>query len=99
MRRVHTARIHWSPEHISRGLPTFARTADPAWLSPARPREDEGWTLLCEFDSPPSEQGSPSLARVEFGMDAAPHDRLTPGASLQLFERATLKLARVEILD
>ena len=59
----------------------------------------KGGRSICEFDSPPSEQGDPSTARVQFAMEAAPHDRLTPGALLQMFEPATLKHARVEILD
>jgi hypothetical protein len=54
---------------------------------------------MCEFDVPPSEQGDPSTARVQFMMEAAPHERLSPGTSLRLFERATLKHATVEILD
>jgi hypothetical protein len=32
-------------------------------------------------------------------VENAPHDRLTPGMALRLFERTTQKLARVEIVD
>ena len=100
MGRVHTARIHWSSEQLRRGLPARAHTRDPAWFpEDAGPPVRDGWTLICEFAVPPSEQGDPSTARVQFAMDAAPHDRLAPGTSLQMFEPATLKHARVEILD
>jgi hypothetical protein len=79
------------------GLPTAQETVDPAWLTddPA----DEGWNLLCTFSSPPLEQGSPSSATVRFLVDEAPHNRLGPGATLRLFERATQRYAAVDILD
>jgi hypothetical protein len=32
-------------------------------------------------------------------MENAPHEWLKPGASLRLFERATMDAAKVEILD
>jgi hypothetical protein len=99
MTMEHRALIHWSPRQIERGLPAITRTIDPAWLEGATPRVDEGWSLVCSFDSPPAHQGSPSKARVHFLVDAAPHNRLRAGAQLQLFERATQELARVEILD
>ena len=95
----HRALIHWSPQQLQQGLPATVETIDPAWLDDATPRVDEGWSLVCFFDSPPARQGSPSLARVRFLVDEAPHDRLHPGARLRLIERATQALAQVEILD
>ena len=97
--RVHTARIHWSPELIKLGLPEFAQTIDPAWFTDARDSYKEGWSLVCDFDVAPARQGSPSTARVRFFVEQAPHDRLRPGVSLWMFERATQKHARVEIVD
>ncbi|HJU69769.1 MAG TPA: hypothetical protein VJ650_16125 [Gemmatimonadaceae bacterium] len=99
MRRAHTARILWSPEQIARGLPGFTRTIDPTHFDGADPIRDEGWSLICDFDVPPAEQDHPSTARVRFMVDWAPHERLAPGTVLWMFERATQKHARVEILD
>jgi hypothetical protein len=102
MERAHAARIHWSAEQRSRGLPTAARATDPAWFdgdpAPGRP-DAEGWSLVCEFASAPSEQGDPSAARVRFLVPDAPHERLRPGARLRMIERGTGQLAVVEILD
>jgi len=94
----HHARITWSTEHVRRGLLAVNETIDPAWLEGARPTDD-GWSLICIFDTPPREQGSPSSARVRWLMENAPHEWLKPGASLRLFERATMDAAKVEILD
>jgi hypothetical protein len=99
MRKAHEARIHWSAEQRRRGLPAVVRTIDPAWLGDARPPGEVGWNLVCEFARPPAEQGDPSLGRVHFLVDEAPHAHLRPGAWLRLFERATQQCARVEILD
>jgi len=95
----HNARIYWSDALQRRGLPTSLRGIDPAWPAGATPVVDEGWSLVYEFDHAPSEQGSPSLARVGFLMEAAPHTALAAGARLQLHERGTQQYALVEILD
>ena len=91
----HFARITWSAEQVRRGLPVFTRTMDPAWFE----SPDEGLILICRFHASPREQGSPSVAQVTFSTDAAPHDRLIPGASLHLFERSTRQLAIVDIIQ
>ena len=72
---------------------------DPAWFDETAPGTAERWSLICEFDVAPSEQGDPSEARVKFLMPDAPHDRLCPGARLRLFERASGQYATVDILD
>jgi hypothetical protein len=74
---------------------------DPAWLEDVATGmpESDGWTLVCEFDVPPSQQGNPSVARVQFAMDDAPHDRLHSGARLRLFETATQDFAIIEITE
>ena len=101
MPREHRARITWSAAHEAHGLPTVVRMIDPAWPPGVAVGAGPGdvWSLLCQFDRPPAEQGSPSLGVVRFWMDEAPHDTLRPGAVLQLFERATGTYARVEILE
>jgi hypothetical protein len=92
------ARITWSDEQVQLGLPGQLETIDPAWTPDAVPRVDEGWSLVCRFASPPSQQGNPSLAEVAFLVEGAP-EALTPGAFLKLYERDTGKYARVEILS
>jgi hypothetical protein len=94
----HPARITWSAEQVRRGLPRFDETVDPAWLCDAPPNED-GWSLICIFAPPPAEQGNPTLARVHFMREEAPHQLLRSGAALRLFERATGQYAVVEILE
>ncbi len=91
--------IHWSSEQERLGLPEVSRGIDPAWLSGTSSKLDEGWSLSYEFNSPPLTQGNPSIARVQFLVDEAPHKQLAAGVSLWLFERATQQYANVEILD
>jgi hypothetical protein len=93
--REHRARIAWSDEQVRRGLPVFTRTTDPAWFE----SPDEGLILVCRFHASPREQGSPSVAHVSFLTPDAPHERLVPGARLNLFERSTRLLATVTIVD
>jgi hypothetical protein len=99
MRRAHTARIYWSPQHVALGLPAVTRTIDPTYFDGSDPIRDEGWSLICEFEMSPAKRGHPSTAHVQFFVDHAPHERLAPGTVLWMFERATAQHARVEILD
>jgi hypothetical protein len=99
MANEHRALIHWSATQVHRGLPDATELIDPAWLEGTLPRVDEGWSLVCRFESSPATQGNPSVAWVHFMMPAAPHDALRPGMSLHLFERGTAREARVEILS
>ena len=94
----HRAHITWSDEQVRRGLPLISQTIDPSWFTDA-PAGAEGWSLVCEFDRPPREQGTPTAARVRFWMPDAPHRQLGPGVTLRLFERETGQLATVAILD
>lgn len=91
----HLARIFWSDEQVRRGLPAFTRSSDPAWFESV----EEGWKLVSRFHASPREQGSPSVATVAFVEANAPHHRLIQGAVLNLFERSTRQLARVEIVE
>ena len=99
MGEAHTARVYWSEEQLTLGLPVVHQTVDPAWLMTPGRGSEHGWSLRCEFPSPPSVQGSPSLARVSFVLAEAPHERLCAGTWLELFERWSRQHARVEILD
>ena len=94
MRATHSARITWSTERVRRGLWTAHERIVPAWFGPG----EDGWSLVCKFEQPPAEQGSPSLATVSFWVDAAPHDRLRAGAQLTLFDESG-DTSVVEILD
>jgi len=64
----------------------------------APPWPDETWSLTCDFDVPPAEQGSVGVAQVRFLAPAAPEDRLKPGTKLWLYEGPSL-VATAEILD
>jgi hypothetical protein len=99
MQREHRARITWSSAQQRLGLPTKQRGCDPSWFDGVSPDKGDSWSLLFRFDTPPQEQGNPSEAYVRFLVDEAPHAQLTEGTLLWLFERATSKAARVEILD
>ena len=74
------------------------------YVHPARfvkgppPWKDDTWSLACDFDVPPAEQGTESIAQVRFLVPAAPDDRLRPGTTLWLYEGAAL-VATAEILD
>ena len=94
----HRARITWSSAQEERGLPSFIRTIDPAWFE-SDPPGAEGWSLKCRFDPSPESQGNPTIAHVAFLMENAPHDRLTPGTRLRLYERGSGGRALVEVLD
>jgi hypothetical protein len=94
MKTEHRALIHWSQRQQEIGLPEIAETTDPAWFE-----GEEGWSLVCRFASPPAKQGNPSEAVVNYLFENAPHEQLSPGAVLQLFERDTMQCAQVEIVS
>ena len=95
----HRARIHWSASRASRGLPDTLRYVHAIRFSQGLPPwPDESWSLVCTFDSSPLHQGNPSLARVRFLVDAAPHDQLKPGAKCWLYE-GPAEAATVEVID
>jgi hypothetical protein len=58
---------------------------------------DGGWSVVLEFDTPPSVQGSPSIGVATFLMDTAPHDRLRDGQRFELFE-GLRRVAVVEVI-
>src|SRR5262245_48054482 len=95
----HHARITWSEQQVGLGLPAIAQMTDPSFFTEPGSASEEGWSLICRFDSPPSSQGNPSLATIQFLVNEAPEHRLKPGVTLMLFERGTGKYAVVEILE
>ena len=55
----------------------------------------DAWSVVCAFESPPVLQRNPAEAWVRFLSDAAPYERLRPGALFSLYEgRATLQRSR-----
>ena len=87
--------IRWSPEQVRHGLPSVRHSIDPAWFDLG----EDGWSVAYRFDVPPSQQGNPSVAFIRFMMPTAPHERLLPGATLLLFERATHQYATLTVAE
>lgn len=95
------ARVHWvPPEKGGRlALPTGQR-----YMTVSRFEEDAGswlrdaWSIVLEFDEPPSEQGNPSLATARFLVAESPVGRLKPGRKFELYEGKN-RTALVEILQ
>lgn len=58
---------------------------------------DGAWSVVLNFDPPPSVQGSPSVGEVAFLMDTAPQDRLRKGQRFELFEGHT-RVGVVEVV-
>jgi hypothetical protein len=80
-------------------LPTGKKYATVLWFT-----EDtdvgllqEAWSIVLEFDEPPSVQGNPSIARARFLVEQAPVDRLQPGHAFELYE-GKKKVAMVNII-
>jgi len=95
----HRARIRWSASLTQGGLPDTLRYVHPIRFTEGPPPwTDESWSLVCTFDTSPAKQGNPSIGRVGFLVDAAPHDRLKPGLKCWLYEGAA-QAAVVEVLD
>lgn len=59
---------------------------------------DGAWSVVLDFDPPPSRQGSPSRGRARFLMETAPLERLHPGARFELYE-GLQRVAHVEVLE
>jgi|SRR4029077_3263024 len=95
----HRARFRWSDSRSKRGLPDTLRYAHVVrFTEDPPPWSDESWSLACKFETSPAQQGNPSMGRVRFLLDDAPHERLKPGLKCWLFEVPTLA-AEIEILD
>lgn len=96
----HRARITWLTEEQGgrtvlpgeRRYATIARFPDdsPDW-------PDGAWTVVVDFDTPPSEQGNPSLGFARFLMENAPQHKLHAGSRFQLHE-GLRRVATVEVL-
>ena len=58
---------------------------------------DGAWTVVLDFETPPSAQGNVSFGTARFLMPEAPQHRLRPGGSFQLHE-GLRKVATVDLL-
>lgn len=58
---------------------------------------DGAWTVVIDFDGPPSEQGNPSFGTARFLMEDGPAQRLRPGRTFQLHE-GLRQVATVRVL-
>jgi hypothetical protein len=94
------AKVYWIPaEEGGRAfLPTGKKYATVSrFTEDADAGLQEAWSIVLEFDEPPSVQGNLSLARARFLVEQAPADRLKPGHAFELYE-GKKKVARVSII-
>lgn len=77
-------------EHLPTGLQyiTVAKF-DEGW-------EKDAWSIVLEFEKPPSIQGNPSLGYAKFLMPNAPKEKLSSGVEFELCEGSSL-VAKVQI--
>jgi hypothetical protein len=97
----HRAKVTWVPADQGgrSALPTATRYINISRFPEDPPSWPDGsWSIVLEFDTPPSAQGSPSLGTARFLVDEAPHERLQRGRSFDVFE-GTRHTATVELLE
>jgi hypothetical protein len=93
------ALVHWTDESQEQmGSISVSRLVHPAHFVEDGPRwpTAEGWSVVLEFDAPPSIGATPSRARVSFLFPTAPHERLRPGRSFDYY-MGLHKIARVDV--
>ena len=93
--RSHRAKIIWTgraPATLHYHHPARFKKGPPPWP------DGDTWTLSCDFEIPPAEDSSETLANVHFVVPEAPDQRLKPGTTLWLYEGPSLA-AIIEILD
>ena len=78
--------------------PTTLRMVHPAHFTEDGPRwpTPEGWSVVLEFDAPPTLSADPSPARVFFLFPNAPQSRLWSGRTLDYY-MGVRKIARIEV--
>jgi hypothetical protein len=100
MKMPKLVKVYWtSPQAGGRAEPftghrysTVARFPEDAQTWP-----DEAWSIVVDFQTPPSQQGNPSLGEAGFLVDDAPEGRLRAGTVFELFEGHRMT-AIVEVL-
>jgi hypothetical protein len=92
------AKVIWTPEAEGGrkelpGVPIYSTVA----RFPGEDWSKGAWSVVLEFNTPPNQQGSPSIGWARFLSSDAPQGRLKAGAKFQLFEGAK-HVASVELI-
>jgi hypothetical protein len=100
---LHDAVVYWCPlQEIGwTALPSQLRIVAISRFAEDGPRWPDGsWSVVLFFEQPPSEQveASKSQARVAFGFDWSPHERLRAGVRFSIHD-GRKKIADVEVLN
>jgi hypothetical protein len=103
MIQEHNARVHWRPlkELGWSSLPPQLRSVFISRFQEDGARWPDGsWSVVLFFEEPPSEQVDAAVtpARVAFGFEWSPHERLHAGARFEIYH-GLKKIADVDVLD
>lgn len=96
--KTHPCRVYWTPRESGGRDEPFAGV----WYSTSAkfPEQTDwqvdGWSVVLEFDTPPSEQENPSMGKARFLVEDAPADWLFPGQAFEMYEGRRMT-AQVEI--
>jgi len=101
MSKSHRVTVNWIPsqEGGRKSLPSgkqyiticrFQEDTDDTWYQ-------EAWSMVLEFDTPPTQQGYSCIGKAHFLANHAPTNRLRPGSRFELYE-GKRKVAKVEVL-
>lgn len=101
MSKSHRVTVNWIPsqEGGRKSLPSgkqyittcrFQQDTDDTWYQ-------EAWSMVLEFDTPPTQQGYSCIGKAHFLANNAPNNRLQPGSRFELYE-GKRKVAKVEVL-
>jgi hypothetical protein len=97
----HNAKVYWqtAEEGGRTSLPTSGRYVNIArFPEDGTTWPDGAWSVVLEFETPPSQQGATSVGTVRFLAEDAPHDRLHAGRRFEVYE-GTRHTASVEVLS
>lgn len=96
--RTYPCRVYWTPrEHGGRDEPFAGVWYSTSAKFPEQTNwQVDGWSVVLEFETPPSEQGSPSIGKVSFLVDEAPDEWLFPGQIFEMYEGKRMT-AKVEV--
>lgn len=93
MKKIVPVIVCWSKEKLlpnSNHYSTVSKFKDDDWSKDA-------WSIVIEFNEPPSKQGNPSTGEAYFLANNAPKDKLKSGEIFELYE-GKIKVAIVKIL-
>ena len=91
-------RITWNTDETGGSLPFGKRYAGVSrWPEDSGEWKHGGWTVVIEFEQPPTDQGNPSKGIAHFLREEAPHDRLGKPGAFELFQLKK-RVAEVEVI-